>query len=278
MELVLDAFCGHRFGPNKQLEVLAVIDKVGYTKTYSVKCYECANDPELFGEAIFKSYRSNILRNYLPCGCGARPLWNQQQFKIICEREADKRNFKFLGFSGDYRGNKTRLELECELHGIWNTTDINHFLNGRGCQGCKASACAEAARGNTYSRMDDLEMIKSFMDTGSFHPNTIFTRCDPSKTGRKASDWQVDCPVCGITVFARSCNIKLGYRPCSCGSGKQTLAYINTISNNSIILGIKYGIAVNPTDRMKKQDWKSLYTIRNFGVWKFLDPQSCRDA
>lgn len=278
MEAFLDDFCGYKFGPNNQLEVLAVINKVGYTKTYSVKCQECANDPELFGEAIFKSYRSNIVRNYLPCGCGARPLWNESQFRIICERESLKRGFTFVGFSGDYKGSKTKLELGCSLHGTWKSTDINHYLNGRGCPGCKSVTCADAARGNTYSRMEDSEMIASFMETGSFHPDTLFTRCDPSTPNRTASDWKVSCPVCEIEVVARSCNIKLGYRPCNCGSGKQKYAYINIISDVNDVVAIKYGIATNPEDRLKKQAWKSIYPMHNFGVWEFSDYQACRDA
>lgn len=194
MNLVLDDFCGYRFGNNGQLEVLSIIDKVGYTKTYSVKCYECANDPELFGDGVFKSYRSNILRNYLPCGCGARPLWNEDQFKTICERESIKRGYAFLGWSGQYSGNKTKLVLSCDLHGTWKSTNINHFLKGRGCTGCKSVTCSEVNLGNTHSRIDDDIMIKSFMELGEFHPGTTFKRCDPTKMDRSASEWIINCP------------------------------------------------------------------------------------
>lgn len=278
MELVLDAFCGHRFGPNNQLEVLSIIDKVGYTKTYSVKCYGCANDPDLFGEAIFKSYRSNILRNYLPCGCGARPLWSEDQFKVICEREANKRDFKFLGFSGEYKGNKTRLELECPLHGVWTTTNINHFLKGRGCPGCKSVTCAEVNKGNTHTRIDDDIMIESFMSVGSFHPDTTFKRCDPILTNRSISDWVINCPECKTEVIAKSSNIRLGYRLCACEKPKQKYAYINIVSDQEDIIAVKYGIATNPEDRLKKQAWKSIYPMSNFGVWEFDNYQSCRNA
>jgi hypothetical protein len=278
MEPFLDDLCGFRFGSDQQLEVLAVVDKVGYTKTYSVRCDICAKDPELFGNGTFKSYRTSIKNNYPPCGCGGRPLWSEDQFKVICKREALKRGFTLEGFFGEYKGNKTKLDLSCELHGKWNSTDINHFLNGRGCPGCKAVTCAESATGNTHSRMDDDLMIQSFMATGSFHPNTVFTRCDPKTSGRRASDWQVECPDCESTVIARSCNIKLGYKPCNCGSGKQKYSYINVILDEEDIIAVKYGIAINPEDRLKKQAWKSIYSIKNFGVWEFSDYQSCRDA
>lgn len=278
MELVLDDICGRKFGEFGQVEILSVIGKVQYTKVYSAKCSICAEDEELFGDGIFKTHRSNILRGYLPCGCGARPLWNEDQFKIICTREANKRNITFLGFSGEYKGNKTNLKLECSVHGVWTTTDINHFLEGRGCKGCKAIACAQAAIGNTYTRINDDIMIQRFMSTGNFHPETTFVRCDPTLTNRTASDWVVSCPVCKTEVISKSSNIKLGYRLCSCEKPKQKLAYINLILDNENTLAIKYGIAINPEDRLKKQASKSIYSISNFGVWEFSNYQACRNA
>lgn len=278
MNLVLDDFCGYKFGDNQQLEVLSIIDKIGYTKTYSVKCHKCANDPELFGDALFKSYRSNILRNYLPCGCGARPLWTERQFTIICERESIKRGFTFSGFSGDFQGNKTKLELICPIHGIWNSTSINHFLKGRGCPGCKSVTCANVNKGNTHSRIDDDIMIRSFMSTGAFHPDTTFKRCDPILTNRSVSDWVINCPECKTEVIAKSSNIRLGYKLCACNKPRQKYTYINIVSDKDNILAIKYGIATNPEDRLKKQAWKSVYTMSNYGVWEFSDYQSCRNA
>lgn len=278
MDLILDDLCGRKFGQFNQIEIISVIGKVQYTKIYSVKCNICANDSELFGDGLFKTHRSNILRGYLPCGCGARPLWNQEQFRIICTREAEKRGFKFIGFSGEYKGSKTRLDLNCDLHGDWKTTDINHFLGGRGCPGCKAVTCAESAAGNTHSRIDDNIMIQSFMETGAFHPETKFRRCDPTVVERTVSDWIVSCPLCETEVIAKSSNIRLGYNICACKTQRQKYAYINLISDYENIISIKYGIATNPEDRLKKQATKSIYSLSNYGVWKFPDYQSCRNA
>lgn len=278
MELVLDDICGRKFGEFGQVEILSVIGKVQYTKVYSAKCNICAEDEELFGDGVFKTHRSNILKGYLPCGCGARPLWNEDQFKVICNREADKRSFKFLGFSGEYKGNKTKLRLECNLHGVWTTTDINHFLKGRGCKGCKAITCSEVNIGNTHSLIDDNTMIQSFLKLGSFHPGTKFKRCDPATMNRSVSDWIINCPECKTEVIAKSSNIKLGYRLCACEKPKQKYAYINIVSDKESILAIKYGIATNPEDRLKKQAWKAIYPMTNFGIWEFEDYQSCRNA
>lgn len=278
MEAFLDDLCGTRFGTQQQLEVLQVIDKVGYTKIYSVRCDICVEDPELFGEGLFKSYRNSIRNNYPPCGCGARPLWTEYQFKVICEREALKRGFTFRGFSGKYKGNKTLLELECSLHGVWASTNVNHFLKGRGCPGCKCVTCSEVNIGNTHTRIDDDIMIEGFMSAGSFHPDTTFKRCDPDLTNRSVSDWVINCPLCETEVIAKSSNIKLGYRLCACEKPKQKYAYINIVSDQENILAIKYGIATNPEDRLKKQAWKAIYPMSNFGVWEFSDYQSCRNA
>lgn len=79
-------------------------------------------------------------------------------------------------------------------------------------------------------------------------------------------------------MIAKSSNIKLGYRLCACERPRQRFAYINIISDQENILAIKYGIATNPEDRLKKQACKSIYSLRNFGVWEFPDYQSCRNA
>lgn len=278
MEPFLDDICGRKFGEFGQVEILSVIDKIQYTKIYSVKCSICAQDVELFGNGIFKTHRSNILKGYLPCGCGARPLWSKEQFEVICRRESLKRGFTFIGFSGEYAGSKTKLELLCELHGTWKSTNVNHFLKGRGCPGCKAVTCAETATGNTHCRIDDEIMIQGFLDTGMFHSNTTFKRCDPKLMDRSVSDWIINCPECNTEVIAKSSNIKLGYRLCACEKPKQKFAYINIVSDQENILAIKYGIATNPEDRLKKQAWKAIYPISNFGVWEFSDYQSCRNA
>jgi hypothetical protein len=47
-----------------------------------------------------------------------------------------ERGYVFHGFCGDWLGSKTKCILECADHGKWDSTDINHFLTGRGCPRC----------------------------------------------------------------------------------------------------------------------------------------------
>lgn len=276
--MVTDKFCGEVLGPKSQLTILSIFGKNGYSKIYNVFCSICSEDTELFGDGIFTAFGSNLKKGYLPCGCGKRPLWTEDQFKVLCNREALRRGFVFYGWAGDFVGNKTLCKLSCNKHGDWNSTDINHFFMGRGCPGCKSEVCSENAKGNTHSRLEDSEMISKFMNTGGFSEGTLFRRCSLELDGKSADNWEVSCPDCNDTGFGRNSNLSLGYRPCACTKARQKFSYINGIYSDEHLIALKYGIAVNPEDRVKKQNLNSIFSVRILEVWEYPDYKSCRNA
>ena len=130
-------FIGTTF-PTPKGGVLTVVgcckEKLGKVALFKVECYICSAEVELFPDG-FKSVKSHLVKGIVPCGCARSPRWNESQYKVLVERECTKRNYKFLGWSGEFVGHKTKLHLHNLDNGnIWNTTDINNFLNnGNGC-------------------------------------------------------------------------------------------------------------------------------------------------
>ena len=59
-----------------------------------------------------------------------------EQYKEECQPIAESKQIQILGWTGEWKGNKTKLKLSCSDHGEWNTTNINDFKNGRGCPTC----------------------------------------------------------------------------------------------------------------------------------------------
>lgn len=274
-EIHQNEFTGRLFGSHLQLEVLGQINKKGRA-IYVVKCNTCCLDSELFGDALYYQGKSQIDRGHHPCGCAYNPKWTEEQYKIIAKRTAEKVGYKFLGFSSEFSGHKTKLHLVCDLHGGWTTTDINHLRNGRGCPGCKAQVTSEF---NIKKRYSDEEMVASFMETGAFHPETKFWRdTTPNKKGHYVL-WRIYCPdCCSIGLPAAPKEIRKGVRTCNCSRQKQTKAYINLVKDGAVVIALKFGIAIEPLDRLLRQRSKSVYEIEPYCTYIFPSHEDCRFA
>lgn len=263
-----------RFGDEGQLEVVGWSGRSSSNKIYILKCSSCSNDIELFGEGIFKSLRSNLVRGSLPCGCSSKREWSKDQFSILCSRKARKVGYKFLGFDGDWRGNKTKIRMLCEKHGEWSSSIINSFLDtGCGCPRCKFE---ESSLRNT--KPDEI-MIASFFASGAFHPDTKFWRSARVNTKGYKPYWCMSCPECDEQSVAFSGDLQIGHRPCACSKSRQQHAYINwVVDNNNQAVAIKLGIANNSGRRVTQQNNKSVYKILSHSTYTFPDVSSCKAA
>lgn len=72
-----DKFTGETYGEFDQIKVLGICGLSGRTKAYAVKCNICSEDPELYGDGIFRSYRSNLQKGRNPCGCSRFTFWTE---------------------------------------------------------------------------------------------------------------------------------------------------------------------------------------------------------
>ena len=130
-------FIGATF-PTPKGGVLTVVgccvEKLGSNALFKVECSICSVDNVLFPDG-FKSVKGSLVKSKVPCGCCGSPRWGEAQFKVLVGRECEKRNYKFLGWSGEFVGTYTKLHLHNLDNGnIWNTTNMDSFLNnGQGC-------------------------------------------------------------------------------------------------------------------------------------------------
>lgn len=122
---------------DRKLEVIGIHGKIGKTTTFKVTCTECCKDPELFPDGYFVSQKGHLINGLKPCGCGRYPRWEDWQYLILARRAGEKKNFIVHGFSEEFHGQKTKLNLEClkDSH-KWNASISDIINHGSGCPKC----------------------------------------------------------------------------------------------------------------------------------------------
>lgn len=268
--LTKDELTGQTF---KSLTILGRIGKV-CPKKYLARCAICAKDRELFGNGYFVVYKRSLLSGTISCGCNHKYVYTKAQQEIRVKRLMSGSPYKFLGWVGGYAGVKeTKCVLECPAHGEWRTTPLCNLFS-------KPSDCPECVR-LSFTKANiksDSEMIKSFFDSGVFHPDTKFRRSDTlTKKGYKEY-WHVDCPECGEQAEARSYHLQAGKHSCACSNHSQRQAYINILMDGSMPVALKFGIAKNSANRALKQSKLSSFGLETYGIWEFPDVKSCKAA
>lgn len=263
------------FGELDQLYVVGHDGNKGNKKHYILKCVICARDRELFGDGYFKSVKNSLVNlGYIPCGCSSHTKWSEYQYSVLCSRKAEQLGYKFLSFKGKWKASGTRLLLLCKEHGEWGTCTIGHLLNcGSGCPKCSGELI-----GIRSLKPDEL-MINSFLKTGLYHPDSKFWRSDKTDSMGHYPYWVMSCPECGGQAETTSSRLQLGRRPCNCNSFDQRECYINWIINeNGKVIALKFGIANSSYARAIQQDTKSLYSVVQHAVYKFLSADICKAA
>lgn len=259
------------FGEEGQLEVVGWSGKCGTIKLYILKCNKCSQDSELFGEGYFMSVKNSLVNLIqVPCSCSKKPHWSKDQYTVLCSRKAKELGYIFLDFVGEWKGQNTKIKMSCDKHGKWSSGSINNLINkGQGCPMCKAEV-------NTKP---DEEMVASFFASGSFHPDTKFWRSGRKDSKGTANYWFMDCPECEEIGESYRGNLQAGCRPCACSKQRQQECYINwVIDGGNSAVAIKFGIANNSKQRIKQQDSKSAYTLKQHSVYSFPSVASCKAA
>lgn len=263
------------FGKDEQLTVIGWSGKQGSNKFYILKCKTCSRDMQLFGEGYFKSLKGNLVNlGQVPCGCAFNPKWSREQYSVICSRKAREFGYTFLGFYGEWKGQKTKVILSCDKHGEWNTGNISNTLHTKhGCPSCGVESNIEAS-----TKPDDI-MIESFHKSGSFHPDTKFWRSERKTKQNSPIYWYMYCPECNLIAESLSGNLQKGSRPCACSEMRQQECYVNLlIEQDSGVVAVKFGVANNSKQRIKQQSSKCVYTIKQHSVYLFPDVYSCKNA
>jgi len=262
------------FGSEGQLTVVGWSGHSGGKKCYILKCTNCSEDQELFNTAHFTSGKTALMAGGVPCGCAFNPKWSKEQHFVRCTRKAEELGYRFLDFAGDWNGAFTKIKMLCEKHGEWCSGNIAKLVNSdQTCPGCRSDTTGKRA-----SKPDEV-MITSFFASGCFHPDTKFWRSDRRTSYGKAIYWYVHCPECGEIGEGVSGSLQRGSRPCSCSVHRQKECYINwLVDEHENAVAIKFGVANNSKRRVKQQDTKSAYEVRQYQVYSFPFVQQCKQA
>lgn len=264
----------HRFGKDNQLTVVGWSGKCSTNIIYLLHCSECAKDTELFGEGYFKSLKSNLTKSQIPCGCSNRYIKTEAQWRVLLHRHAESIGCRFIDFRGLFKGKRTKVIMECPLHGCWDSTSIDSFLN----QGTSNCPVCRTIKIGIRSKQDDADAIQDFLSTGSFHPDTKFWRSDKKDNKGKKPYWYMYCPVCEVTVEKLGSGLKRGNIGCDCSCLSQRNAYINLVRSDGIDLALKFGIANVPKRRAYEQNLRSSLDVIQLMVWTFHSSKSCKAA
>jgi len=278
VEFCKDKYVGTVWGTDNQLTVMGHYrvqntNNKYFHNVYVLECNVCSKDTELFPFGSITTNMGNLKDGSNPCQCYSHTVWKEYQYKILATRAADKIGVKFLGWEGVYKRGLTKCLMECPKHGQYTTSNLRDFLGKLyGCTYCKGDAAGERVR------KSDEHCIQAFMDSGAFHPDTKFWRSERvDKRGWKFF-WYIDCPDCGEIGEGYRMNLERGHKPCGCTTWRQKQAYINLVYDNDDVVALKFGIAVKFQDRLVKQNRKSVYDIKNFGVWEFPTSLECSQA
>jgi len=221
-----DEFIGSRFGENGHLEVLGWFgEKVNkHVKVYLVKCHECAKDPELFEDGIFRSLKDNLKKGRIPCMCKSNKGLSPEQLEILIKRKIKDSGYSFVKLIEKDKLENHSATLSCDKHGEFDVISAYRFLKvGSKCPHCTSEKII------SIFKKDDSHFIKSFFATGKFHKDTKFIKSDKTYKTKYSfyNYWKVICPVCsndeyvknGLCsgkFYSRSCNLQTGNLPCRC--------------------------------------------------------------
>lgn len=222
-----DDITGNFFGPLNQFEGIGwdgTRDN-SHTKHYSIRCNICKNDPELFGDGIYKTTRSKLMKGIgIPCGCSKNPRWTNQQWKLKVQRACDKTGNIIVNFLGDKIQARSRVLLRCPVDQTEWSPEVRFIVDGQSCPTCQRL---------NHRKLDE-DMVTSFLDSGKFLEGTRFWR-DEEKTDINGNKifWNYTCPRCSDDKFVKAglCSgvfsssystLQSGNRSCRCVAPRWT--------------------------------------------------------
>lgn len=268
-DLIEDDLYEYKLPKNNACKVIGQFGKYRSNRYYYVFCETCAEDPELYGDGIFRSVRTNLMSGRVPCGCGGRYEKNEQQVLTIVGRHLEKHGLVFKGWSGGFIGGDSKCLINCPIHGDYISSRVSTFTRlDNKCRGCFYESL----------KLSEEEWSSVFLSSGSFKEGTRFWRSENKNTSGWKTNFFIECGECKEVYERTSSALKEGNVPCSCGPNKQDFAYINLISDGRTPVALKFGISSKPTFRFLQQKVQCVFDMTEFASWKFPEITKCREA
>ncbi len=283
----------------EKMKILSYLGTRANNAYFKAECSMCKDDKELFPQG-WEVYMSNLRQGRsLSCKCSVSPKLSAVQWEILCKRIASDRGLTFRRLGEWLGNNKTKVYINCILcEAEASITSIDRFKNSPDLCLYKCASCLSEHRttqmvnqrndpafvanlvesSRLITTKSEEELIAIFISTGSYSEGTSFVKKDKDVCGSRAC-WEVYCPDCNSYASAHYGTLQKGCRPCACSNQRQQEAYINWVvgdSNNAV--AIKFGIAVDTERRVKQQNYRSVYEVRNYLVYTFPDVESCKKA
>ena len=126
---------------------------------WGYECHVCSTDEYVkynLCDGVFTSVAGDLKNGRRSCRCSANYRWSrlQREYQInkICEEE----DLTFVGWCGDFKGNKSKFKWRCSKGHI-NKANISNFING----GSRCKTCAELANEWGYfpDRVDEEDSL-----------------------------------------------------------------------------------------------------------------------
>jgi hypothetical protein len=192
------------------LEVVGIYGRTGKSVAiFKVICNKCKEDKELFPLGYFISQKSDLINGTKPCGCAKNHRWNKEQYLVLARR-ASKDRFIVHGFSGEFHGAHTKLNLECLIDGHRWTANMHNIINkGSGCPKCKFDA-------KRTDEQEALDKCKAICETQDYEPIGFV---DGYKNA--SSRFEYKCPKHGIQNVSYSNFVNQSARCKSCWKERQ---------------------------------------------------------
>lgn len=130
---------------------------VGYNRTQGMVYYTCGkcSEDEYVKEGlcsgVFNIYASSLKKGIKSCRCSVKFLWSNEQCLYKVNKKVSSENLKYanLGWIGDFHGVKTKIALECKLHGVFTPT-CSQFLRKGICPSCADHGFDKNKSANIY--------------------------------------------------------------------------------------------------------------------------------
>lgn len=203
-----------RFGAEAQVEVIGWSGRSS-NKLYILHCSVCKQDPEIFGEGIFRSLKHNLSKGQVPCGCSKKHYYGRHQYEILVKRKIKGSSCTFTSFNLAEPMSMSEVNLRCALHGKLTVKLKSLLHKGVQCKYCSFQRISDLKKGVVpieaveSTKKSDEYFIQSFRGTNKFVDGTIFTRVNNGK-------FEVYCPVCDSISISTAGNLKRGHISCKC--------------------------------------------------------------
>lgn len=216
-----DDFVGSVFSTPSggKLTVVCISGLVGRHKKYGLVCSLCSEDKELYPKN-FEMVKSNLVKGSIPCGCSKKPVYTQEQARVILTRLCVTKGYEFVGFPDGYKNTRSRFEYKCSEHGTVSSVYKDFVINDTGCPSC--------AKNKKITKQEMEEKLKNLCTSSGYE----FVGFPDGYVNTK-SKFEYICPYHGNIVV--ECNSFIcGHRCKFCGVDNSSKKLINKSYDETI--------------------------------------------